>query len=76
MLCSAAHDILENQLTATCPAFIYTLKWPQKSKAGLFKEDQRPDRCKAASHVGAAVLAHVARSGRSDAAHRWYFGNP
>ena len=32
-----------------------------------FKEEQRQDRSGAASHVGAAVLAHVARSGRSDA---------
>ena len=27
------------------------------------KEDQRPDRSDAASHVGAAILAHLARSG-------------
>ena len=34
------------------------------------KADQRPYRRFAANHVGAAVLAHVARSGRLDAAHR------
>ena len=39
-------------------------------KLASFKEDQRPNRCNAASHVGAAVLAHVARSGRLDAALR------
>ena len=33
-----------------------------------FEEEQRPDRSNAASQVGAAVLAHLARSGRSDAA--------
>ena len=37
-------------------------------KLASFKEDQRPNRCNAASHVGAAVLAHVARSGRLAAA--------
>ena len=36
-----------------------------------FKEDQRPNCCNAASHVGAAVLAHVARSGRLAAPLRW-----
>ena len=35
-----------------------------------FKEEQRPDCSNAASHVITAVLAHVARSGRSDAALR------
>ena len=35
-----------------------------------FHEEQRPHRSNAASHVGAAILAHVARSGRSDAALR------
>ena len=39
-----------------------------ESKAGFIKEDQRPNRCNDASHVGAAVLAHVARSGRLAAA--------
>ena len=37
----------------------------------LFKEKQLPCRSDAASHVGAAVSAHVARSGLSDAAFRW-----
>ena len=36
-----------------------------------FKEEQLADRSDASSHVGAAVLAHVARNGRSDAALRW-----
>ena len=35
-------------------------------KLALFKEEQLPYRSKAASHVGAAVLAHVARSRRSE----------
>ena len=39
-------------------------------KLASFKEEQRPDCSNAASHVDAAVLAHVARSGRSDAALR------
>ena len=39
-------------------------------KLASFKGDQRPYRENAASHVGAAVLAHVARSGRSGAALR------
>ena len=39
-------------------------------KLASFKEEQLPYRSKAASHVGAAVLVHVARSGQSDAAHR------
>ena len=39
-------------------------------KLASFKEDQRPNRCNAASHVGAAVLVHVARSGQLDAALR------
>ena len=39
-------------------------------KLASFKADQRPYRSSAANHVGAAVLAHVARSGRLDAAHR------
>ena len=43
-------------------------------KLASFKADQRPYRRSAANHVGAAVLAHMAR--RLDAAHRWYFGNP
>ena len=40
-------------------------------KLTLFKEEQPPYRSKAESHVGAAVLAHVARSGWLDAALRW-----
>ena len=36
-----------------------------------FKADQRPYRSSAANPMGAAVLAHVARSGRLDATHRW-----
>ena len=36
-----------------------------------FPKEQRPDRSDAASHVGAAVLAHVARSGQSEADFRW-----
>ena len=43
----------------------------RRLKLALFKEDQRPNRCNGASHVGAAVLAHVARRGRLDAALRW-----
>ena len=43
---------------------------PYWLKLTSFKEDQRPNRCNAASHVGAAVLAHVARSGRLYAALR------
>ena len=39
-------------------------------KLASFEEEQRLDRSNAESHVGAAVLAHVARSGRSDAALR------
>ena len=39
-------------------------------KLASFKVDQRPYRSNAVSHVGAAVLAHVARSGRLDAAFR------
>ena len=39
-------------------------------KLSSFKADQRPYRSSAANHVGAAVLAYVARSGRLDAAHR------
>ena len=39
-------------------------------KLASFKEKQRPDRSNAPSHVGAAVLAHVARSGQLDAALR------
>ena len=39
-------------------------------KMASFKEKQRPDRNYAASRVGAAVLAHMASSGRSDAALR------
>ena len=31
-------------------------------KLVLFKEEQRPDPIDAASHVGAAVLAHLARN--------------
>ena len=34
------------------------------------KEEQRPDRIDAARHVGAVVLAHMARSSRLDAALR------
>ena len=40
-------------------------------KLALFKEEQRSDRRNAANHVGAAVLAHVARSSRSDATLWW-----
>ena len=40
-------------------------------KLASFKADRRPYRSSAANHVGAAVLAYVARSGRLDAAHRW-----
>ena len=40
-------------------------------KLASSKEEQRPDRSDAASHVGAAGLAHLARSVRSDAALRW-----
>ena len=36
-----------------------------------FKEEQPPYCSNAASHMGAAVLAHVARSGRLDVALRW-----
>ena len=39
-------------------------------KLASFKGEQRPDRSNAARYVGAAVLAQVARSGRSDAALR------
>ena len=39
-------------------------------KLASFKADQRPYRSLAATHVGAAVLAHVARSGQLDAALR------
>ena len=39
-------------------------------KLASFKEDQRPNRCNAASHMGAAVWSHVVRSGRLDAALR------
>ena len=35
-----------------------------------FKEEKPPYRSNAASHVGAAVLANMARSGRLDAALR------
>ena len=40
-------------------------------KLASFKEEKRPDRSNAAIHVGAAIFAHVARSGRLDAALRW-----
>ena len=33
-------------------------------KLASFKENKRPNRCNAASHGGAAVLAHVALIGR------------
>ena len=39
-------------------------------KLASFKADQRPYRSSAANHVGAAVFAQMARSGRLDAAHR------
>ena len=39
-------------------------------KLASFKEEQLSYGSNAASHVGAAVLVHMARSGRSDAAHR------
>ena len=39
-------------------------------KLASFNEEQRPNRRNAASHVVAAFLPHVARSGRSDAALR------
>ena len=39
-------------------------------KLASFKADQRPYRSSAANNVGAAVSAHVGRSGRLDAAHR------
>ena len=39
-------------------------------KLASFEADQRPYRSSAANHVDAAVLAHVARSGRLDATHR------
>ena len=39
-------------------------------KLASFKEEQLPYHSQVASQVGAAVLAHVARSGRSDAALR------
>ena len=42
----------------------------QNGQSRPFKDDQRPNHCNAASHKGAAVLAHVARSGRLDAALR------
>ena len=42
----------------------------QGLKLDSFKEDQRPNRCNAASHVGAANFNHVNRSGRLDAALR------
>ena len=47
---------------STQKTFEYNLRWLH------LKEKQRPDRSDAASHVGAAVLAQVARSGRSYAA--------
>ena len=37
-------------------------------KLSSFKEEQLPCRSNAASHLGAAVLAHLVRSGRSEAA--------
>ena len=56
----------------------HLLPWPYSYlpnycliKLASFKEDQRPNRSNASGHVGAAVLVHVARSGRSDAALRW-----
>ena len=39
-------------------------------KLASSKEEQLPYRSDAASHVGTAVLAHLARSGRLDAALR------
>ena len=39
-------------------------------KLASFKADQHIYRSSAANHVGAAVLAHVARIRRLDAAHR------
>ena len=39
-------------------------------KLASFTEDQRPNLCNAAGLVGAAILAHVARSGRLAAALR------
>ena len=41
----------------------------RRLKLASFKADQRPYCSSAANHTGAAVLAHVARSGRLDAAH-------
>ena len=50
---------------------IYDLKNPDKRlQLASFKEEQPPYGSNAASHVGAAFFAHVARSGRSDAALR------
>ena len=46
----------------------YLADW---AKLASFKGDQRPYRDNAASNMGAAVLAHVARSGQLAAAHRW-----
>ena len=60
--------------TTRSPDINYFFQWDARTsqlELGSFKEDQRPYRSDAASHVGAAVLAHVARSGRSDAALRW-----
>ena len=45
-------------------------------KLASFKADQRPYRSSAANHVGAAVLAPVARSGRLDAAAVLAHGSP
>ena len=64
---SGTNNIVSSQ-TAAAGHVGAVLLWPTWLAC---KEKQRPDRHDAASHVGAAVLAHVARSGRSDAAFRW-----
>ena len=55
--------ILLEQVAIDCPNDLHI-------ELASFKEEQRPYHSNAASHVGAAVLAHVARSGRLDAALR------
>ena len=61
---------MEHMKNAYGMSFPFGTIWV-KRKLASFKADQRPYHSSAANHVGAAVLAQVARSGRFDAAHRW-----
>ena len=73
LFCQLIFQIFDSQLILLIfiqHFYLFLKKYKVRLKLASFKADQRPYRSKAENHVGAAVLTHVALSGRLNAARR------